>query len=543
MDTTRQYVHSLGAVATNKLIRRACLSVCIILALSEHFLATIKYARLDFDSPDTLMLWYGFKQYGFTFLRNFYYTQDNWLLSLLPIHALLFMFFPFNSWLVVLFGFALWGLSAGLCGLIAYRLRAKKAMFLAPILLLCASQFVYDKAYLVYFITHNISNFWGLVCLFFAILWIQRAYKLDLAVVFGSAVIAGLSDPWFLPAYCLPIIVASILLWKISHNDQIRTRAFNLFAVIAFSYVAIASKFFGTFYFFPQLFYKFSFAQLSHLLLILAKNLGFFFNFFPIYNSWASIISLIILFGLVIFVGVDFRRRQLAIQPESILFFLTGLFSFVMLPLSFILGAHLKAFEARYFINFFVVGILGLSIGLDYLWLYLSKWTKKIIGVLILLYATSAWSTQISLWSQMPHLPVSGEEGVLNFLIKNQLTYGYSDFLSATLLTGLSQDAIRVRPIDFSPVTGDINGLRLCQSSLLWASAKDIPLHQNNFFVYLRNSEPANPVQKDALIAQLGRPSQILKYEKNLILVWDKPYSSCSTLLPFRANCSYLNYP
>ncbi len=541
----------MGFATLKKLSPQIGLALIITALLIVFFLASIHSIRVDFGATDTFLLWQGLKQYGYSFLEHWHYAQENGLLSILPIHALLFAFFPFNSWLLILSGTFLWLSNVILAAMISYQLRAKQAAILAPLLLLCAGKFVYEQGYLVYFISHTITNFWGLLCVWFSIKWFQRSKKSCLALVFTTAVIAGVSDPWFLPAFALPIIISNLILWKIFHTTsviELRKRCLILFALMSSASVVIASKLFGIFYFFTPMNYNFSFTNSGRSLKIFLKEVGFFINFFPFYTFWTSLLSLSILIGLIIYSGFLLKNKT-KLNIDSIYFLLVSLFSLLGIFLSFLLIDHPKTLlfgpdDARYFLNFFTLGILSLSIATDYLWKYIDDNNKRFFSLAAMMYAVSGLLTLGALWKKPYEDPVIEKAHVIRFLNEQHLSYGYSDYWNASLLTALSQNSIQVRPVQFSPVTGEILGLRHWQNTYLWADSKiETSTYSKNFFVYLRKSGMDLSFRKSAIISQFGIPKEIFQFRQHLILVWKSPLGPCLTQYPLRADCKYLQYP
>ncbi len=512
-----------------KLARRILLILLILACSYHHLLATIKYTRVDSDAADTFMLWSGLKQYGFQFLQSWRYTQDNWLLSLLPWHTLLYSFIPFSALFLVICEFSIWGLNLVVCSLIAQSLNAKKSISLVPFLLICAGEFVYKHGYIAFMITHNITNLLGLLSLLFSIYWIQNQSKSALIGALLFSIIAGFSDPWFLPCYLLPFLITTWILWKNATNKKNKTQFFYLWSSNAlawvFIYVLLYSKVFGLFYFLTKVQYRFSFNwhEIKILLVYFWGTVGNNIQFFPIYAVWSSVASLGILIILLAYIFIQLKRK-VVLENYQWFFFISAGLSMLILPLSYILSKNptTDVESNRYFINIFVFGILTLTVGAELLWSCFSKGIKSIFLIAGLAYAISGASTIIPLWKLPPSLPKSGQEDVLNFLTSHQLTYGYADYWYADILTALSNNFIRVRPIEF--FGQEMVYPNRPQTSALWFTVLDVPVNQKKFFVYLPSILQDDKTQiKNALITQNGSPAEEYLYEGNLILVWYHP--------------------
>ncbi len=511
-----------AALLKRKTARRVFYLLLLSAGIYNVLLNALRFARIDSDVTDTLMLWYGFQEHGYNFIKTWVYSQDNWLLSLFPWHALLFSIFPFTPKLIILTGVWIYLLNVLLCGLIANSIQAKKSALLVPLLLLSAGEFAYTHGYITYSLTHNITNFFGLLSMFFAIRWIQHRHWASLVILFLGTVIGGLSDPWYLPCYGLPILFAVIA--KKNPTDV------YLLATSILAMAVIKTKAFGFCYFLRSSHFPLAnWHQVKISALYFWKNSGWFINFFPAYFRWSAVASLIILFTLIGFIAIKLKQRF----PQALsqrFFFLTIAWSLIILVVSFILDAEF-AYEnssldnCRYFLNVFILGILGLTVGIELYWDSFSKWTKLILITAGLLYVISGLSTVAPLWKQPPALTPNQNAGLLAVLTEHGWSYGYADYQNANIITGLSNNTIRVRPIYFSLEEGHIFCEHQVQTSPIWCTPQDIPPGQKTFFIYLHPMFNNKDVQffRQKLIEQYGLPIQALPYQGSLIMVWSHP--------------------
>lgn len=471
-------------------------------------LESLRLGGISSDNVDTLMLWYGFQEHGWRFIKTWLYTQDNWLLSLWPFHALLYSIFPFTPTLSILSGLGVFLLNVAICGLIANRIGAKKSVWLVPLLLLFSGEFFYSNSGAFYPITHNITHFFGLLALLLSILWIQYRYKLALALVVLAVVMGGLSDPWFLPSYGLALLMAAVIM-----RNAYLLRAVILSLILNFTYV------FGLFHFLSGTSFSLaSWQQFTYNLQYIGNNLGRFINFFPSNSSWAGLASLVILLFLTGVITAQLKQRFLpAAGPQF--FFLTTAFSLIILTVSFLFYAEPAP---RYLLNFFILGILALSAGIELNWGNFSKWMRITLYTVGVMYVISCLSSHVSLWKQPLTLPPNEYDDLQTVLTSHGWTYGYADYGSANVITGLSQNHIRVRPIAFSKENGYMYWDRRKQTSPLWYQPSDIPAGQKQFFVYWHPtpSHRDASLHQRALTQQYGPPIQILPYKEGVIMVW-----------------------
>lgn len=502
-----EFAHPAKPMTQTLSLKRILLRVAYILLLSAGiytaFLESLRLGGLSSDNTDTLMLWYGFQEHGWSFLKTWLYTPDNWLLSLWPFHALLFSIFPFTPTLSILSGFCVFLLNVLLCGLIANLIGAKKSAWLVPLLLLYSGDFFYSYSAVTYPITHNVTHFFGLLTLFFAIHWIQTRHKMALIMVSFGIVFGGLSDPWFLPSFSLALLAAAIM-----------TRNSYLVAAIILAIILNITYVFGLFHFLSGApFHLANWHQFIDNLRYVVNHVGLFINFFPSNSPWAAHISLVI---LLLLTGLIIPQLK---QP---FFFLTITCSLIILTISFLLYAETAP---RYLLNVFILGILGLCAGIELKWDGFAKWIRITLCTLGLLYVSVCISSHVPLWKQSPALPPNEYNDFLTVLTEHGWTYGYANYWSANIITGLSNNRIKVRPIAFSKEKGYLYWDRRKQASPFWYLPTDIPAGQKQFFVYWHPTESHQNISfyQHGLTQQYGPPMQILPYKDGIIMVWQHP--------------------
>ncbi len=506
----------------------------LLIGAYNALLLTVHFVSVDADSTDTAMLWYGFHDHGWNFIKTWRYTQDNWLLSLFSWHSLLFYFFPFSPKLIILSGWGIFLADVFLCSYIAYQLGSRVACLLAPILWLFAGSFLYINGSLTYPITHNITFFFGLLAVLFTILWLQKKNKLALYGVFLTIVIGGLSDPWFLPCFSAPFITATF--WFMRKKTLPKNESSDwipLFIVIVIAILLNFTKILGLFLFLSSVAYKVAKGHeiLKHIY-ILIKNAGWYFQVFPGHSSWTALASLLIFFGLISLSILKIRQHGCTTR-EQLFFFIFAGASLVLLTISFLLSSGLDHDGSldyfRYFLNFFFWSILGFSLIIEFNWFYLSKISKMSVISVAILYVITGLSTSAPLWKK-PINFVSNDQlwhqNFINTMIAHGWSYGYADYINANVFTALSNNRIRVRPVFFE--NGKMFWVNRKQLSPLWYTSEDIPKDQKTFFIFFHPSvlnkgiQDLNIVGKN-LIEQYGPPSQTLPYDDGMIMVWNHP--------------------
>ncbi len=512
--------YTLEQQKLSTIIFYCCALILFSLGLYHLVLMAVKFSRIDSDVTDTWMLWSGYQQYGINFIKTWRYGPDNWLLSLFPWHALIYRFLTFSAKSVVLTGLGIWLGNIILCGLIGFNLGTKKTAFIAPILLLCAGAFVYERGYTFYFISHNITNFFGLLSFLLAILWIkhQRIYFLIMLCFFS--IIGGLSDPWFLPCYSLPMLIAVFLMKKKKIMTAQISNLLIIFLII--SLLLIETKIFELLNFLPSARYKIAnWHELIHSVLFFLKSSGWFILFLPSYTFRSSVVSLIILWVLFYLITIKIKQKTPS-TPQLFFFCTIGLSWFILLS-SFVLyarSAYLYSLDDyRYFLNLFTLSILFLSAGAEIYWKNFSKITQAVICLAALVYMGCGLITVAPLWKQNPEVN-NNHEALRKVLSAQGLTYGYSDYNNSSIITALSNNTIQSRPIGFSEKTGRLYAYNEPQTSPFWYLPGDIPARQKTFFVFIPPENGRVSFYQDALINQFGEPAQILPFQESVILVW-----------------------
>lgn len=496
--------------------------IILLAAIYNSLIAVLGFTVLDSDYSDTAMLWWGYQEHGWEFIKSWLYTQDNWLLSLLPWHALLFSIFSPSKTTVVLSGYFVFLLDVFLCGLIAWSLNARKSAFLAPLLLLFSNQFAFSAGYIAYPITHNITLGFGLLMVLFCIQWLKHQNLWSLAMVFVAAVIGGISDPWLTPCFGVPLLVAAFL---------IQPRQTYLLITLVAVIVVIMSNFFNVFYFLPRPAFGFGgLIKIGYQLSYFFKNLGWYFNFFLFFYRWTAIVSLILILILCSYI-VKRLVKDITLTIERRLFFLTWAFSSGLLFLSFIFysqGVKHNTLEYnRYSMNIYFLTVLGICSGAEIYWKDFSKLIKSQYLILAVLFIISGLSSCLYLWKERPHIRrQEWFEDFLQVLQQNHLTYGYANYWHSSIITWLSQNSVLVRSIGFNEQSGHIYLEKRVQTSPFWYQPQDIPQGQQLFFVYFEAHAQiclSLELCRQGLIEQNGPPINTIPFKNGMIMIWSHP--------------------
>ncbi len=531
--------------------------------------ALFAYHALDADMADTPMLWYGVHRHGWAFLTQWRYTPDNWLLSLAPLHFLLFFLAGPRPLLVFTLGWVIFIANLLMLGLIARQVDGRIAAALTPVTLLFCGREAQLHGMVTYPVSHGVTLFWGLLAFHAALRWLRRHRPASLALGFAATLIGGVSDPWLLAAFALPLILACAVAWMIDQDRARRQSLIRLALVQSIAVIGIKTRLFGLCHFLTG--YSFRLGDWR----TIRANCGFFFrdlgglfNIVPDAHDHAltpAVLSLCALAGFAIPAFAMVRRALPRTDLATSVFFLTGLLSVAGVAAAFILGAMpAGAYSARYLINILFLTPLLISVAFDragvehdpFALAHGSCSTSLFCRAIHVSgdsasddralarasYIIPAWSAAACLfiaaglisnaaaWRQPGfRLRDNGIPAMLAFLQRHHLGAGYGSYWGASAnaaswYAALRHEDIRIRPVVFSPYGTMIIGTR-AQSSALWAH--DLPPRSGESdFVMLGNGGAQCPdidLCALGLSEQFGLPQRRIAWNHGLILVWAHP--------------------
>jgi hypothetical protein len=179
------------------------LLISIFVGLYGSLKVVVGLSRIDPDSCHSIMLWQGINDHGMPWLSGWIFTQDNWLFSLVPFHFLGFLVFGATPPVVIFGGWIIFILSAFISGVIAWKLNAKRAALLIPIVLLFAGHFVHANSFASYSTSHNVTNLFGLASLLVILQWVQAQKNISLILLLLILIAGAVSDRgWLQPTTC-----------------------------------------------------------------------------------------------------------------------------------------------------------------------------------------------------------------------------------------------------------------------------------------------------------------------------------------------------
>jgi hypothetical protein len=433
----------------------AALLVAAGLWVSLHYSLAAWKADPDIFTP--VELWRGVAAHGPEFAQTWSYTEDNWLLSLVPAASLAYAAFGATARTAVLVGWGVFVVSVALFAGLAARLAGWRTAALAASALLFANYYALGPlGFLSYPVSHDVSMAWGLLALALAVLAVERgSYAAGIAA--GVAVFVDvLSDPWAGPAIALPLILASAALAVTARRTRTGRSALTLCLAAGVGFFVAYRHPFGLFHFLQRGHFVFGGVEAARANLGLARHaLAVMFQIVPGASPDAPAVQTTSLAALALMVGgaaillvLGLRRetpgRRLAIG--------VAVLSIGAIATLYVLGrANADAAAGRFFPNLAFLGALLVAMAAS-----LGGWAGRIARGAGLAYAALFVAAGLAGAPRLWTAPLASSEpaearALGRFLASHGLAYGYGPYWGASALAmqSLTDGAVTIRPVLF----------------------------------------------------------------------------------------------
>lgn len=523
-------------------------SASIIVALYLSLKVILEWMRIDADTSLPLILWHGVHTHGLAWLKDFVFTPDNWLFSIIPVDFLGFTLLGAKPAVVLLSGWLIFISAAFISGVIAWQLNAKRASFGIPLALLSAGFYAHRCGFVSYPVSHNVTNLFGLVTVSLLLRWMQWQKNRSLFLMLALLAAGAVSDPWMVAAYSLPIILLSMLLLLSSPKTMDRAACVKLFLISVVALAAVPSGFFGLLNFIPSLRQPFHFPRnhdswklLWDNSIFLIKDLGGLLNIVPLHHANYFDFGLVSIgaIGMLFVINIaEAGWKNILASKTRFVFFLFSPISIGGTSLAFLMGlpfvgGHASDDSARFVLNGLYLIVIGLGVLMDLNWEKSTR-MRRIFDMAVVGLFLIAGNVSTAWWWTKPGLTFANKdtENLIKFLRRYHLSYGYGVYWGsrANAVTGVSDSEIRIRPVRFDERSGRMFIGDRNQVSRRWYRPEDIPYGQKEYFVAVgHDGEECADVGRcmRGLREQFGSPAKILRYNSFypplLILVWDHP--------------------
>lgn len=522
------------------LVSLACWS-----ALAVGLVGSLKIVLAEFsiegDATHSLMLWQGIDSHGISWLKDWRFTQDNWLLSLVPLHFLGFLVFGATASVVILIGWGIYLGSAFAAAAITWRVGARRAAVPVFLLLINLGRFAHLQGFASYSTSHNVTNLFGLVCLFVALGCIDRPGPGRALMLAGALTAGAVSDPWMLAAYSAPILLVGSCLLVARAGHRMAGAILVLSSVV--SIAATWSKLFGLLHFVPAMDLPPGSASIvANNLFYLVKNAGDLLNVIPFSPSGsllASVLSLALALALFLYGLAWLVRTRAAVGPQARLFLWLAVICSGSIGAAFVVrGEYAREDAARFLISLPYLAIVAIGALTDFVWTGAHRGFRPVVATAACLFGVTALASN---WYDIFARDFRGRENGLPaavaLLMQQGLSYGYAPYWGAgphegrwvegwgaNALTVASGFRIRVRPVMFDRTSGMLSPARRPQTSKAWYTAGDVPADVREYFVVVApDGEECREltVCVDGLVRQFGPPARVIRSGPTSILVWN----------------------
>lgn len=472
---------------------------------------TSRYLPVETDALNSPIVWREINEHGLWVLRYWYATADNWFFTVYPVNFFFYIIFGNDGIVPLTISTALFAsVTAISFWYAAYLAGANKY----SLLVVCALSLMPAYAYTYGFISHPFSHYsttaYGAVAV--ALMMANVALRNYALVIFVSviSILAGASDPWYLAAFFLPILLTSAFLLL---RKQATVRDVTTYAIaFAFSFSGVIQRIFNI----PV--EHFSLTNFEQMILNAEDAftaIGRLMNPFFVNNNITLILSLVVWIPLTLYsLLVCFRHNN-----ESSYIAVLSSLSISAIISSFILSfEHTNDMNARFFGN-----IPAFAITICVICAAVRK-SKFIAAFIILFCASSVYSYTQEKGPMFDQGAKTAE--MIKFLIKNDLSFGYSNTVQyATTTNWMSNGDIKIIPVYQNPKTGYIaKDVARGQTMRYWLSDESMKkAPERQFFAVAKSARSCSDKKMciDAITKRIGQPDKTLTFHQFTILVYN----------------------
>lgn len=504
----------------------------------------IVYRRMyDPDMLHSVLVWQGIQEHGLGWLNEWRFTQDHWLFSLVPYQASLVQVSGGGMDAIAFSGWLIFFLAAVFSALTARELAGNLAAAIVFTLLMWVNAYGHIEGFASYPVSHNITNLFGLVTLWQLLRWAAKPSWLLGSMICLLQLIAGLSDPWLLPTFTLPMILSLVIVGLLNRHGHRHGHAWTIRAWLSLvlglsiTFVLVKTGLWGTLDFVPPMQFligPFS-TQLANLQALMGNLGGLFSLLPPLEPAWIywpevrlqyALPSYLIVGGLFLFTAV--RSIIWPTDVKTRLFTWVAVFSVVGICAAYVISSVAGTVSSvRFVINSLYLVTIALVVYASHHWPQLKRWHKTVIVCLGAMYLITSAVSYIRFWHSGWEQSDHAVKPLIKTLDEHGLNYGYGQYHGAksNVVTLLTNGRITMRPVAYDQKTGQISFLHP-QTAPRWYTAEDAPKDQKQFFVYLTRATTECPdfdLCREALFRDFGPAAKEIPLQKGVIFVWNHP--------------------
>lgn len=489
-----------------------------LLLIISSILCTIwlgsRYFPVEPDVANSPVVWQEISNAGISAMSSWQPTVDNWYFTVYPVNFITYYVLGDSGVVSLKISTAIFSISIVFLayGIVTAFLK-KKYGAVAIILLTLIPAFGYNFGFVGHPFSHNSTNCFGLLCL---LIVATSPGKISLFKTCCLAVIAtfsSLSDPWFLAAYFIPMVIYFFYLFL---RDKYNVYNFLVVVVCFFvNWKGCIQKIIGL----PV--HHFSLVSLHTMLgnfkilpLLIGKSLNLFF----VENEIAAY------FSFCVWMAVFLHSILVVIKSNHeryIDFVIISLFSVLGVVSSFVLSyTGASEISARFFVNVTCLALILCC-------LYMTSKFKVFYIIISLLFSLSSVYSYLN--SKGPlHNQYQQNIDYIKFLEAHDLNYGYGAFWGmSNTVNWLSNGSIHVTPIFFNnDGTADFASARV-QTMKSWHTTEyfeNAPIRQFIAISVAKDGERCTNIDVclSGIQSQLGKPDEIIYFQGDTIFVYNK---------------------
>lgn len=485
--------------------------------LSSLFLVwiTTRYFPVEPDVVNSPLVWRHIVENGLTAIHDWKPTIDNWYFTVYPVNFLIFSVLGDDGLVALRLATSLFSIGIAIFAMLTMRKYFGYTSGLCALILLSLMPaFSYTYGFVAHPFSHNSTNAFGFLCLLLSASNLK--YKNYLFTVFIStiALLAGVSDPWFMASFFIPLLLSYSLVcyW----DKKITPHAFMIFisCIIALSNV-IQNALDIPPHHFKLVEFSAMVINLKWAILLIGKSL----NLFIIDNDTTSILSffawlIIILFSAFLLIKkMEFNKLYLI--------------AFSLLSIAGIVSSFILSYESpdyissRFFMNVTCFAIVMCCAGM------ITR-LKVLFYAVAVLFSISSINSYSNIKGPL-HDQTDLVKSYVDFLKKNDLHYGYGSFWDKSITVNwLSGGDVHITPVFFNPTTGKIDFTSVRQQTLAsWHTPQMFEsAPERQFIAVTVANHPERCLEMTSCLKgieeQVGKPDEILDFGDTKILIYNK---------------------
>lgn len=474
-----------------------------------------RYFPVEPDVANSPIVWKEISDNGFSFIKYWKPTSDNWYFTVYPLNFLFFYLSGSYDLGVLKTSTSVYSIGIPFLayGIVRVCIDKYKALLALPLLAFISS-FSYIFAFVGHPFSHNSTNFFGLLCFLLYVINLKKSSTICSLAISIVATLAAISDPWFIASFFIPIVVCQVFFVVISNNGKKDTAIYTLFLIIAWS--GVVQKILGIpVHHFKIVSLKTMIDNIEWLPFLIGKPL----NIFVVDSDFSSFLSFFIWIGMFLcafYCAFKENKKQVLLY-----FIVLSFFSIVGVISSFVMSYESASIiSARFFVNVTCVVLIVCCLGVV-------TRIKKLFFLVMMLFVITSISSYIKN-TQPLHNQKTQVENYISFLEMNNLYYGYGSFWGmSNTVNWLSNGNIHVTPIFFNNNgTLDFASVRV-QTMKSWHTAEyfeNAPARQFIAINVAKDGERCTNINVclSSIHGQLGKPDEVLYFQGDTILVYNK---------------------